>query len=95
MHPKAATLALAGYTLVLYMFGPDDPSNTVRAVHMGRSEYGITLAHYMLAKEGDRWDLTHAGQPPESYVPVPWDRLPDEEWDALPNVLLNRAIQGD
>jgi hypothetical protein len=95
MHPKAATLALAGYTLVLYMFGPDDPSNTVRVVRRDLSEFGETITHCKLNPPVRQWDFGHAGAAPDEYVDVDWDYLPDSAWDALPDWMLFKALQGD
>ncbi|WP_158683480.1 hypothetical protein [Burkholderia sp. BE12] len=95
MHPKAATLALAGYTLVLYMLPGDHPSSTVRVVRRGLSEFGETISHCTLDNPRRRWGFDHAGAGPDEYVDVPWDRIPYDTWDTLPDWMIARALQGE
>ncbi|HDR9875413.1 TPA: hypothetical protein QDE31_37555 [Burkholderia cenocepacia] len=84
MHPKAATLALAGLLPFKIEGAP-----TVRFMRPGFKEgdWGIRYA-------SDEWSAAPAELPHE-YERVGWEYLSNAQWDQLTDVQLNRAIHGD
>ncbi|WP_105132645.1 hypothetical protein [Burkholderia sp. BE12] len=84
MHPKAATLALAG--LLPYQL---KGQTTVRLARPGFKEGDGGLR----CGASRSWAFGEALEP-EAYDQVGWDCLPDAIWDYLPDEMLQRAIEG-
>lgn len=84
MHPKAAALALAGLVPFRY-----SGTTNVRFMRIGFKDRdrGLRLRHCV-------WQFLRCDEP-SAYQQVEWDSVPDAMWDALPDELLQRAIQGD
>ncbi|PFH12879.1 hypothetical protein [Burkholderia sp. JKS000303] len=83
MHPKAVTLMLAGFE----PFRFKSRGAFVRVMRTPYEAFAYGLIY------SDCWEYNRAPQPSE-YEPIDWSAVPCSVWDALPDELLQRAIEG-
>ncbi|WP_322037946.1 hypothetical protein [Burkholderia cenocepacia] len=85
MHPKAVTLMLAG----LEPFRLKCSVDFIRVMRPTFKGYEQGL----LCMGVCGWEFSHAPHRSE-YQPTSWDSIDPNIWDALPDELLQRAIEG-